>query len=486
MLALMLTVLTGLAAGDPAPGGGPKDKAPLKKELFANEDWYRSQKGAEQSFVGVLQRVERGKGGVGFGRFNPYRLLMDARGKKDTREVYVGGKPDLLTPFIGKRVKLTGKAVDMEVEGRMHREIWPARIEELKAGPPREKPVPFSRAQKPDPSESPARPAPGGDERPAGGKPLKVFARGSWSFGTVGADAPKKGEQAIFRKPSELASRPPWNRSDAPEPVIAKMATAAVAKALKVDSIDWERQMLVLVTAGVRRTGGWRVNIESVEVAGKTITVHYSVTPPKGFATQALTHPGQVALVERAEGTPKFVLVPGKGGPKIRPRPPVKPDERRALPVGAKAEGAKKARELKVFARAPGGPGGVALGGHRVIRGEVELTKVVEGVGGNIDKVLAKVTKMLKVEKIDWDRQMLVVLSGGMQPTTGYRVELTSLKVEGDELTVRWKLLGPRPGQPLAKVVTHPNLTLLVERFDDTVRFDPSAARSGVKEPVDR
>jgi hypothetical protein len=81
---------------------------------------------------------------------------------------------------------------------------------------------------------------------------------------------------------------------------------------------------------------------------------------------------------------------------------------------------------------------------------------------------------------------MLLVLSGGMQPTTGYRVELTSLKVEGDELTVRWKLIGPRPGQPLAKVVTHPNLTLLVERFDDTVRFDPSAARSGVKEPVDR
>src|SRR5262249_49618528 len=146
------------------------------------------------------------------------------------------------------------------------------------------------------------------------------------------------------------------------------------------------------------------------------------------------------------------------------------------LPVSTEAAGAKKARELKVFARAAGGPGGV-VSGHRVIRGEVELTKVVQGFGGNIDKVLAQVTSRLKVKKIDWDRQMLLVIGGA---------GLRSRRAGGAELTARWKLVGPRPGQPLAKMITYPALTLLVERFDDTIRFDPSVAKSGVKKPADR
>jgi hypothetical protein len=325
-----------------------------------------------------------------------------------------------------------------------------------------------------------------GDPAPAAGKPLKILARGYWSYGTVTPDAMKKGEQTLIRKPAELASRPPWNRSDAPAAAVERTAVAAVAKALKVDAIDWDKQMLVLVTAGRRNSGGWRVNVESVEVADKTIKVRYSVTPPKGFAIQAITHPGQVALVERAEGTPKFVLVPGKSGPKkIQPQPkgPAEVSARRELLTGTKAEGVKSVRELKVFARAQGTPGGVVLSGHRVIRGEVEMTKVVEGFGGNIDKVMAKLTGLLKVKKIDWDKQMVLLISGGTQPTPGYRVAVTSLKVKDDELTVRWKLIGPPKGAPLAKRITHPAETLLVERYDDTTRFDPAVPRSGVEKP---
>ena len=93
------------------------------KDLFAKEDWYKGQPGKEQTFEGVLQRARRG--GAGFGRFNPYRLRM----RGGTREVYVGSQGQLLEPYVGKRVRLTGKAVDMEVEGRQHREIWPARLE---------------------------------------------------------------------------------------------------------------------------------------------------------------------------------------------------------------------------------------------------------------------------------------------------------------------------------------------------------------------
>src|SRR5436190_18672153 len=94
-------------------------------ELFAKEEWYKNTKGEVQNFVGILRKSERGKGIVGFGRTNPFRLEMD--GNK-IREVYVGGKPNLLDPYIGKKVKLIGKAVDMEVEGRHHHEIWAASL----------------------------------------------------------------------------------------------------------------------------------------------------------------------------------------------------------------------------------------------------------------------------------------------------------------------------------------------------------------------
>jgi hypothetical protein len=126
MTSLVLAVLT-------VPAAEPAKEPPAKLELFATEDWYKSQKGKEADFVGVLMFKERPKDVVGFDRFNPYTLVMTDGTKTTVREVYVGGKPELLKPYIGKRVKLTGKAVDMEVEGKDHREIWPARLEVVPA-----------------------------------------------------------------------------------------------------------------------------------------------------------------------------------------------------------------------------------------------------------------------------------------------------------------------------------------------------------------
>jgi hypothetical protein len=120
-------MLFSLAFAASLTGPGADPEPPGKKELFAGEDWYRAQEGKEQEFVGVLRYTPRAKDVVGFGRFNPYRLEMG--GKPGTREVYVGGQDELLKGYIGRSVKLTGKPVDMEVEGTMHREIWPARVE---------------------------------------------------------------------------------------------------------------------------------------------------------------------------------------------------------------------------------------------------------------------------------------------------------------------------------------------------------------------
>ena len=118
-----------LAAVLIAPVAADRKEPPSKIELFAGEGWYKDQKGKEEEFVGVLQFKDRPKDTVGFGRFNPYTLDMSDGKTKKVREVYVGSKPDLLKPYIGKKVKLIGKAVDMEVEGNKHHEIWPARLE---------------------------------------------------------------------------------------------------------------------------------------------------------------------------------------------------------------------------------------------------------------------------------------------------------------------------------------------------------------------
>jgi hypothetical protein len=102
---------------------------PAEKELFAKESWYKDRPEKEQEFAGVLKRVQR-KGDFGFARFNPFRLEM----KDSAREVHVGDHKEVLLPYVGQRLKLIGKAVDMEVEGNQHHEIWPARLIVLDPG----------------------------------------------------------------------------------------------------------------------------------------------------------------------------------------------------------------------------------------------------------------------------------------------------------------------------------------------------------------
>ena len=55
---------------------------------------------------------------------------------------------------------------------------------------------------------------------------------------------------------------------------------------------------------------------------------------------------------------------------------------------------------------------------------------------------------------------MLVVVAGGLQQTSGHRVEVTGLKRKGDVLTVSWKL--HKPVAARQEVFTYPvNLALV-------------------------
>jgi hypothetical protein len=137
-----------------------------------------------------------------------------------------------------------------------------------------------------------ATPVPAGNlqEQPKGQeKELKVLARAPWRFGVQD----NTQHQLVIRSQEELEKAAPKQADQ-------------LLKALKVDKIDWKTQMLVMVSAGAKRTGGYRVEITKLTPEGKTLTVHWKLHTPTGFVTQALTHPAESVLVERFDGPVKF------------------------------------------------------------------------------------------------------------------------------------------------------------------------------------
>jgi hypothetical protein len=285
MLCTVSLILGSLIAppGDEVARVALKDKV----ELFAAEDWYKSQAGKEEWFEGTLQHFPLPEGTATIGRYNAYRLKMD----KDTREVYVGAQGKLLLPYVNKQIKLQGKAVELEVVGKVHREIWPARLEVVKAAP------------KPGAAFVPA-PAPANNAKP--NEEFKIAARAPLG-GAINVQGRDDGKQIVIRTEEDFKKAFP--------------NLEQVKKSLKVESIDFTKQMLIHVTAGSRPTGGYRVNITKVQTddTGKTLNVNYTVQAPMGFATQAFTHPGELVLVDRFEGDVKFTGA--TTAPKVKPVP---------------------------------------------------------------------------------------------------------------------------------------------------------------------
>lgn len=320
LAAMLLSVLAGVPAAQP----DAKKDAPAKQELFAAENWYKGQAGEEQQFIGVLKKVAN-KGKAGIGRMNAYVLqstrqekvpvVVKVDGKAVTeyrhvevtfeRDVYVAGKNDILDSYVGKHVLMVGKAVTLQLEGRTYNEIWPARIEVL---PEAKKLDKLPGAQEDE----------GCCDMGDNAKELKIHAKTRWQYVSSAPDGDKKGKQFAMRSAAELVANTPFKGRDGTKEAVEKAATEELAKALKVTAIDWSKQMLVVVTGGVKSSGGWRIDISKVAVDGKTASVLWSLSAPEGFATQAFTHPSLVALVDRCEGEVTFIptaTVKPKGDP---------------------------------------------------------------------------------------------------------------------------------------------------------------------------
>lgn len=91
--------------------------------------------------------------------------------------------------------------------------------------------------------------------------------------------------------------------------------TAGTEPAPALPAVDFKREMVVAALSGEQRTGGYGVEIVSVEAGPKVVTVLLRQTAPKpgGITIQALTQPFQFAAVPRSDLPVVFKLAPGDG-----------------------------------------------------------------------------------------------------------------------------------------------------------------------------
>ncbi len=147
--------------------------------------------------------------------------------------------------------------------------------------------------------------APPSQDAPAGTgeeRELKVLARGVWPVRN------KRPTQLVIRNAEELARSHGIDGDDAKDRRFQTDVTADAAQLLNVKTIDWKKQMLVVVTAGPQPTGGYSVEILTLPVKDKTLTVRWKLNSPKAGATvrKATSYPGQMVLIERFTGTVQF------------------------------------------------------------------------------------------------------------------------------------------------------------------------------------
>jgi hypothetical protein len=116
-----------------------KPDEPAWQKLFADEEWYKQAEGKEQIFRGRLEAVPQGPA-IGF-------LMRTWFYRLGQRSIYTGArKLEVLDRLVGQEVEILGKAVDMALEGRQVKEIWPAAVRPVVGqppSPPAQKPPPM-------------------------------------------------------------------------------------------------------------------------------------------------------------------------------------------------------------------------------------------------------------------------------------------------------------------------------------------------------
>jgi hypothetical protein len=290
------------------------------------------------------------------------------------------------------------------------------------------------------------------------GRPVKILNRGPWPYlpthTGAGVGTARAPITRVIRTEAELAK------------AAGGGARVTAPKAFKLDAIDFAKSMIVAVEDGTQPlvgvSGGgpssapYTVSIVRIDRDGKALTVHWRRLP-RG-KDRVLTRPLEAVLVARSDAEVAFDRLPD---------PPAKP--------GAPAATGK---EVAPVGRAfwPDGWPPEAPRREWSVRSEGELIdprlrapeEVLERMRA---EAKARYAQALKVREIDFTKQMVVGVSGGVQPA-GSRVEISRAETDaaGKALTVYWKL-HPAAKGGRAKGIAHPAEVVLLDRFAGDIRF---------------
>jgi hypothetical protein len=299
------------------------------------------------------------------------------------------------------------------------------------------------------------------------GRAVKILARGPWphlpTHSSAGIGTDRGHHLWLLRSEQELAK------------TAGNSALITVPKALKVNAIDFKKQMLIVIEDGTQPLvgvsgGGAPSALYAVAVYridrdddNKTMTVHWRLVP-RGKDQGILTRPLEAVLVEGFDGEVKFNKLPPADKPGKEPPPSgkeAKPIARAFWADGWKPEAPPQQWFVREY---------TSLIDPRLRAPEHILERMRE-------EAAVRYAKALKVDNIDFTKQMVIGVSGGVQPA-GARVEITKVEVDaqGKTMTVSWRLHGPKP-ETAGEGVTHAAEVILAERFLGNIRFRDQNAK---------
>jgi len=239
--------------------------------LLDQNEQYRKAAAAEVTRDGLVERTPApGRAGA-VSRFNAFRLrYQDEAGKEVVRELHVPGKAYLVSSHLGKKVRVRGKQIDTRADGKTYHELWPAWLEPL--------------------TEALAA-TPGADG---------IYARCDWQPDEARARGLRK---YVFRSGEELA-----RAMRVSGPSAAETATALLARRLRLPAIDWNKHVLVCVSAGLQ--GPAVEGLVIVRAAGQGGGLRISYRLVAGHGGLGFGYPAQSALVPRSSGEVRFEQEP--------------------------------------------------------------------------------------------------------------------------------------------------------------------------------
>lgn len=287
---------------------------------------------------------------------------------------------------------------------------------------------------------------------------VKILASGPWPYlpTHIGASGGLVMRQWAIRSDEDLIK------------AAGRGALVTVPKALNVDSLDFKKQMLLAVEDGTQPmvgvSGGGPPSAPlalvfiRIERGDKTMTAFWRRVPRQP-QQGIITRPLAAALVEHFDGEIKFQRLPDK------------PAADEPKPAG---------QSVKIVAQGfwPDGWPKESPRQDWVIRNYRDLIDARLRAPENVLERMrreqaARYAKALKVDQIDWDKQMIIGVSGGVQPA-GSTVKITRIEQNKDmSLTVRWRL-HEAPAKS-AKSIIHPAEVVLVERSSANVKFEQDA-----------